>query len=91
MFFFLQIGASFHKSKVTLQTVDLKLVSTNCEGSKGSMNFVHGQTARKSFSKEKLTPPKLSLKHMESDRSGNDTEEEPPEPSAIFQPHRTRE
>lgn len=56
------------------------------------MNFVHGQTARKSFSKEKLTPPKLSLKHLEeTDRSGNDTEEEPAEPSAIFQPHRTRE
>lgn len=68
-----------------LQAVDPKLLKTKPEVNKISTNFVHCST-RKSFSKEKLSPPKLSLKMMEE--SGG--EEDPAEPTAIFQPQRTR-
>ncbi|KAK6623517.1 hypothetical protein RUM43_009369 [Polyplax serrata] len=78
------IGASFHKTKVMLQAVDTKLLKTKQEVNKINSNFVHCST-RKSFTKEKLSPPKLSLKMMEE--SGG--EEEPVEPTAIFQPQRT--
>lgn len=59
-------------------------MKTRPEVNKINSNFVHN-TTRKSFSKDKLTPPKLSLKMMEE--SGG--EEDPAEPTSIFQPQRT--
>ncbi|XP_026271697.1 katanin p80 WD40 repeat-containing subunit B1 isoform X2 [Frankliniella occidentalis] len=80
------IGASFHMMNVALFVVDLKKVQPfggpviNPNDSINSSPFRHGQSARKSFSKEtqlNLSKPPMSVRTIEeNDRSETDPEDE---------------
>lgn len=97
------IGASFHLTNVVLYVVDLKRVQPfgGEPGDPKPSPFIHGQSIRKSFSREKpltVTKATLDVKTIEeSDRSGTDPEDESQSMAdiqnvgdyrAIFQPSR---
>ncbi|XP_021913295.1 katanin p80 WD40 repeat-containing subunit B1 isoform X2 [Zootermopsis nevadensis] len=97
------ISASFHMANVVLCVVDLKRVQPFGGGPDdvGPSPFVHGQSVRKSFSRDKplnVAKATLDVKTIEeSDRSGTDPEDESQSVAdiqnvgdyeAIFQPSR---
>ncbi|XP_069695123.1 katanin p80 WD40 repeat-containing subunit B1 isoform X2 [Periplaneta americana] len=97
------IGASFHMANVVLYVVDLKRVQPfgGDPDDSSPSPFVHGQSIRKSFSREKpfnVAKATLDVKTIEeSDRSGTDPEDEMQSVAdipnvgdyqAIFQPNR---
>ena len=81
------IGASFHMMNVALYVVDLKKVQPfggpviNPSESMNSSPFRHGQSSRKSFSKESqlnMSKPPMSVGSIEeAERSETDPEDDP--------------
>ncbi|XP_043285326.1 katanin p80 WD40 repeat-containing subunit B1 isoform X2 [Venturia canescens] len=94
------IGASFHAGNVVLYVCDLKKISPFCGVSPAGTSFNHGNSLRKSFSKERpsgLKKHALQVKTIEeADKSGTDPEDEATfaeipnvsEYKNVFQPNR---
>lgn len=98
---FFQVGASFHLTNVSIHIVDLKKVQPFGGPTPASpaSPFTHGNSLRKSFSKEKplgLRPrATLDVNTIEESASGTDPEEdctvEKKDYSEVFKPIRARE